>query len=788
MLPGLRIGINTPLQTLETNGNGNVVAARAEGNGNGNNGNQQASTLGTQTDKAPVYDSGGSAKVHHYDNCYSNDIFNMFTQEEKYTELLDPITEPHAVQHNNINVISVDSSVEHSGGTLSKEKSTVSLLQEEKKKFKSDFKTREDELLDKQIQLEKKIKELDNILVKMGQSIQTIHILSPKADSFYHTNQKMALAVKGMSVNTKFKKPSILGKPPSSSGTKLYSVTPFLETLINPLKNYREDKYVSNIQVKASFKTKPITVSQPHVITKKDVNSYSNGLPSTRVDSTAKTRRPQPRSNTKNDRVTFASKSSCVKNKDVEVEEHHRNLLLSKNKKHMSSECNNIKLAIRNDKYVVVYAMCKQCLITTNHDVCVLNYATGMSSCNDNQSANVSNSANYKKYMPNVKKPKKSGSKARLASPKPSKSRTCLRWSPTRRIFYHCGKIIKSNDSECYPNLFMFMGTVRFRNDHVAAILGYGDLQWGNILIARVYYVKGLRHNLFSVGQYFDSDLEVAFRRNTCFVRNLEGVDLLKGNQTTNLYTINLLEMASASPICLMDHATSTKSWLWHQRLSHLNFDTINNLAKNDLVTGLLKFKYHKEYLYPSCEQGKSKNAPHQPKPVPNSKQRLHLLYMDLYGPMRVESINGKRVLCYPKNDREDIGKLGTKGDIDFFIGYSANSCAYSVYNRRTKKIMEMMNVTFDELLAKEFEQHSSKPGLQGMTYGQIIAPRPDPATSPAQDVDELQQIKHVQQQDAQAQLQPEAVTDNVPNAMFNENTFVNPFAPPSTSSDESSS
>ncbi|GKG33056.1 hypothetical protein Tco_0430566, partial [Tanacetum coccineum] len=94
-----------------------------------------------------------------------------------------------------------------------------------------------------------------------------------------------------------------------------------------------------------------------------------------------------------------------------------------------------------------------------------------------------------------------------------------------------------------------FLGTVHYGNDYVAAILGFGDLQWGNILITRVYFVKGLGHNLFSVGQFCDSDLEVAFRRNTCFVRNIEGVDLLKGNRTTNLYTINLYEMASASPI-----------------------------------------------------------------------------------------------------------------------------------------------------------------------------------------------------------------------------------------------
>nr|GEU79731.1 reverse transcriptase domain-containing protein [Tanacetum cinerariifolium] len=105
---------------------------------------------------------------------------------------------------------------------------------------------------------------------------------------------------------------------------------------------------------------------------------------------------------------------------------------------------------------------------------------------------------------------------------------------------------------------------------------------------------------LIKHGQFCDSNLEVAFRRNAYFVRNLDGVDLLKGDRSTNLYTINLHEMASASPICLMARASSTKSWLWHQRLSHLNFDTINNLARNDLVAGPIKFKCHKEHLCPS--------------------------------------------------------------------------------------------------------------------------------------------------------------------------------------------
>nr|GEY40824.1 hypothetical protein [Tanacetum cinerariifolium] len=110
--------------------------------------------------------------------------------------------------------------------------------------------------------------------------------------------------------------------------------------------------------------------------------------PRARVDNT-KTQRPQSRSNTKNDRVPSASKSSRSKNKGVEVEEHHRKLLLSRNKKHMSSECNNVKLATHNVKSKVVYAMCKQCLNYVNHDVCLLNYVNGMTSRGKKQKENV---------------------------------------------------------------------------------------------------------------------------------------------------------------------------------------------------------------------------------------------------------------------------------------------------------------------------------------------------------------------------------------------------------------
>ncbi|GJV04413.1 putative ribonuclease H-like domain-containing protein [Tanacetum coccineum] len=116
-----------------------------------------------------------------------------------------------------------------------------------------------------------------------------------------------------------------------------------------------------------------------------------------------------------------------------------------------------------------------------------------------------------------------------------------------------------------------------------------------------------LGYNLFSVGQFCDGDLEVAFRSNTCYVRNLVGEDLLTGSRDSNLYTISIFEMAASSPICLMSRSTSTKSWLWHHRLSHLNFGTINQLTSYDLVDGLPKFKYRKNHLCSACEQGKNR-------------------------------------------------------------------------------------------------------------------------------------------------------------------------------------
>nr|GFA75853.1 putative ribonuclease H-like domain-containing protein [Tanacetum cinerariifolium] len=196
---------------------------------------------------------------------------------------------------------------------------------------------------------------------------------------------------------------------------------------INLDKTSMEAKKVPNT-ISASNSTKPITVSQPPIITKKYVNSDLNRLSSTGVDNT-KTRRPQPRSNTKNDRVAFASKSSRSQNKEAEVEEHHRNLLLSNNNKHISSACNNIKIDSQDVLSKVVCALYKKFLISINHDKCLCKYVNEKNSCGKNQKAKVSVKGNQKKYQPKVTKSKKVEHHKSLATPKPRKPRFLLRIS-----------------------------------------------------------------------------------------------------------------------------------------------------------------------------------------------------------------------------------------------------------------------------------------------------------------------------------------------------------------------
>nr|GEW47453.1 putative ribonuclease H-like domain-containing protein [Tanacetum cinerariifolium] len=214
-----------------------------------------------------------------------------------------------------------------------------------------------------------------------------------------------------------------------------------------------------------------------------------------------------------------------------------------------------------------------------------------------------------------------------------------------------CSKYMTGDRSLLKNFVEKFMGTVRFGNDHFAAITGYGDYVQGNIPVCHVYYIEGVGHNLLRVEQFCNGDLEVAFCSKTCYMRNLEGDDLLIGDHESNLYTISIFDMAASSPVCLISKATSTKSWLWHRRLSHLNFITISDLTKHNLVDGLPNFKYGKDHLCSLYEQGKSKKASHPPKVVPSNHSKLDLLHMDLCGPMRVASINRKQYILVIVDD-----------------------------------------------------------------------------------------------------------------------------------------
>ncbi|GKA24973.1 retrovirus-related pol polyprotein from transposon TNT 1-94 [Tanacetum coccineum] len=146
-------------------------------------------------------------------------------------------------------------------------------------------------------------------------------------------------------------------------------------------------------------------------------------------------------------------------------------------------------------------------------------------------------------------------------------------------------------------------GIVRFENDNIARIMGYGDYQLGNVTISR---------------------------KNTCFIHNLEGVDLFSESRDINLYTISLDDMLKTSSICLLSKASNTKSWLWHHRSSHLNF-------------------------------GKSKKSSHQPKAEDTNQEKLYLLHMDLCGPMRVASIYRKRYILTLRKFYENVGIMHQK-------------------------------------------------------------------------------------------------------------------------------
>nr|GFB35617.1 hypothetical protein [Tanacetum cinerariifolium] len=397
--------------------------------------------------------------------------------------------------------------------------------------------------------------------------------------------------------------------------------------------------------------------------------------------------RPQLKSNQSRDKVL--QNNSQVKVKNTQVEVHPRSPSAS-NKIKFVTTCKD-SLNSRTLNANVVCATCNKCLVGSNHFACVTKILNDVhartkkptvvhiSTRKPNSQANKSVATHNKKKVASKSTNQKQQSYYRMLYENTSKTwkwwieqqspsgykwvpKTKKQWVPKPKMQWVVQLILFIVDSGCTKHMTgnlkllcnfveKFLGTVRFDNDQFAPILGYRDLVQGNVTINRVYYVEGLNHNLFSVGQFCDADLEVAFRKSTCFVRDLQGNDLLTGNRRFYLYTISLQESTSSTPLCLMAKAIPTQAWLWHRRLSYLNFDYINLLSKKDIVIGLPKLKYVKDQLCSSCELSKAKRSSFKSKAVPSSKGRLNLLHMDLCGPMRVASINGKKYILVIVDD-----------------------------------------------------------------------------------------------------------------------------------------
>nr|GEZ66859.1 putative ribonuclease H-like domain-containing protein [Tanacetum cinerariifolium] len=448
--------------------------------------------------------------------------------------------------------------------------------------------------------------------------------------------------------------------------------------------------------------------------------------------------------NTKKNRIRRTQRKA-KKNK---VEDHLRTVKSSLNKKSVvdSKATSPVINSMSNVNSNLKCASCNGCLFSDNHVACVVNYIKSVNA--SRKSKSVKTPVKRKVWKPTGRTFKLVGNVCpltRIATPTivPPREPIPIVNSIDKPVvtlvvqivlWYldsGCSKHMTEDRSQLVNFLQNFLGMVKFGNDHMAKIMGYGDYQIGNVTISRVYYVEGLGRNLFSVGQFCNSDLEVAFRQHTCFIRNLDGVDLLKGSRGNNLYTLSLQYMMASSPICLLSKAYKTKSWLWHRRLSHLNFGAINHLARQSLNRVVERrnrtlieatrtmliyaqaplFLWAEDVATACFTQNRSIIRLRHGK---TSYELLHSKLPDL------SFFYAFGALCYPTNDNENLGKLQPKADIRIFIGYAPTKKSFCIYNRRTRRIVETIHVDFDELTAMASEQSSSGPALNDMTPGTI--------------------------------------------------------------------
>ncbi|GJT92515.1 retrovirus-related pol polyprotein from transposon TNT 1-94 [Tanacetum coccineum] len=300
-----------------------------------------------------------------------------------------------------------------------------------------------------------------------------------------------------------------------------------------------------------------------------------------------------------------------------------------------------------------------------------------------------------------------------------------------------CSKHMTGNRSRLKNFLKNLIEIVRFENDHFGAIMGYGDYVIGDSVISRVYYVEGLRHNLFSVRQFCDSDLKVGFRKHSCYVRDVQGVELLKGSHGSNLYTISVEDMMKSSPICLLSKASKNKSWLWHVKFLRSKDETLEFVIKfiKQIQVGLNKIiryirtdndiEFVNQVLsefYESVGIFHQKSISRTPQQNGVVERRNHTLVevartMLIFSKASMflwaeavatacytqnrfiihtrhnktpyELVHDKKpdikfllvigALCYPTNDSEDLRKLKATTDIGIFVGYAPNRKVYPI-------------------------------------------------------------------------------------------------------------
>ncbi|GJX90738.1 retrovirus-related pol polyprotein from transposon TNT 1-94 [Tanacetum coccineum] len=325
--------------------------------------------------------------------------------------------------------------------------------------------------------------------------------------------------------------------------------------------------------------------------------------------------------------------SNTKKYKKNKVEAHPRKVkssLKSKDCVVVPKGTANVQHSKFNTNSELKCVKCNGCMLSDNHDLCVLDFINSVNARRPTGRTFtiVGNACPLTRITTTTEVPLKKPTALENETPKPvvtlvysrkpKKSKTNVPVSKSmvlksvvQIVLWYldssCSKHMTGDHSQLTNFVNKFLGTIKFGNDHMAKILGYGDYQFGNVTISRVYYVEGLGHNLFSIGQLCDSNLEVAFCQHTCFIRNLEGVNLFTGSRGNNLYTLSLGDMMVSSPI-----------------------------SRHVLVRGLPKLKFEKDHLCSTRAMGKSKKKPHKPKSEDTNQEKLYLLHMDICGPMRV--------------------------------------------------------------------------------------------------------------------------------------------------------